>query len=51
MSRITEIKLRAAEAKLEDNLRLATQFSHNPALEEKFLQQAIAAEEIVKKLK
>ena len=41
---LDQLKLKRAQESLQSNLTWAEKFSHNPALEEKFLRQAIEAE-------
>ena len=51
LSKTSEIKLKQARDRFRRNLELAERFSHNPGLEEKFLQQAVAAETQINQLK
>jgi hypothetical protein len=46
-NRVIQVKLKLAREKLEDNLKLMEQHQHHPVLGDKFLTQAIEAEELV----
>jgi len=46
-NRVIQVKLRMAKEKLEDNLKLMEEYQHHPVLGDKFLTQAIEAEELV----
>lgn len=49
-NRVVQVKLKQAREKLEHNLKLMEQHQHNPVLGDKFLTQAIEAEELVASL-
>jgi len=46
-NRVIQVKLKIAREKLESNLKLMEQHQHNPVLGNKFLTQAIEAEDLV----
>jgi hypothetical protein len=50
LNSIGQLKLKKAREFMRRNLEMAERFPHHPALEEKFLQQAIDAEQKVKEL-
>lgn len=50
MDPITKIKIKELHREIIENMKLADQFNHNPALQDKFLDQAVAAAEKLDKL-